>query len=543
MTLPADEPHAATTVGSVTADGRLEDHPEGGRRADLGVRGTVAALVLLLVAAFASRLIFGLHTGLDGDESTTAFTALRITQGHLVLMESNQHYQAALESYIIAPFVWLLGPTVLAIRVPLALVGTLSVLALYDLGHTIFGRRSAGLLLACVGAVFPVFELVWSMKARSGYAETMLFAVVCLGLAVRIGWQPRGDRLRNWILLGLVAGIGLWNYLLLAVPLAPVAVALLCRAPALGWRRTLGGAGAALGGLLVGFSPWLAYNATHHLASLQNLPSYVTSIPHAVRGLVEQELPIFAGTSAECGSNTVTPWIAWIGLAALAAAVLWLRRKPIGRLLRGHLSSVEPVEMLLAIAPVAVVAVVAGRFNDVPCEPRYLLPLAIPLALAATLVLMVRSRWRLVAVGLGIAYLIIAAFTAYGPTVDALPYTTTGAPIPLNRAQIVTDLEVRHVTVLFGDYWVARPILYLSGGRIDAAVYNGPIAFPSVQAAAEASRDPAWLFVNGDPNIGIFQALMRATGVTSREVSVDGYELFEGFSAPLVPADLTAYTS
>jgi hypothetical protein len=99
------------------------------------------------------------------------------------------------------------------------------------------------------------------------------------------------------------------------------------------------------------------------------------------------------------------------------------------------------------------------------------------------------------------------------------------------------------VTVLFGDYWVARPILYLSGGRIDAAVYNGPIAFPSVQAAAEASRDPAWLFVNGDPNIGIFQALMRATGVTSREVSVDGYKLFEGFSAPLVPADLTAYTS
>ena len=291
--------------------------------------------------------------------STTAFTALRITQGHLALMEADQHYQAALESYIIAPFVWLLGPTALAVRVPLALVGALFVLALYDLGHTIFHRRSAGLLLACVGAVFPVFELIWSMKARSGYAETMLFAVVCLCLAVRIGWQPRGDRLRNWILLGLVAGIGFWNYLLLAVPLAPVAVALLCRAPALGWRRTLRGVGAALAGLLVGFSPWLAYNATHHLASLQNLPSYVTSIPHAVKGLVEQELPIFAGTSSECGSNTVTPWVAWIGLAALAAAVLWLRRKPIRLLLRGHLSSVEPVEMVLAIAPVAVVAVVA----------------------------------------------------------------------------------------------------------------------------------------------------------------------------------------
>ena len=542
MPQPADPPRPVMTAGSVTADRGLEDHLEDGQRADLGVRGTVVALVLLLVAAFASRLIFGLHTGLDGDESTTAFTALRITQGHLALMEADQHYQAALESYLIAPFVWLLGPTELAVRVPLALVGTLFVLAFYDLGHTLFHRRSAGLLLACVGAVFPVFELVWSMKARSGYAETMLFAVVCLSLAVRIGWQPRGDRFRNWILLSLVAGFGLWNDLLLAVPLAPVAVALFCRAPALGWSRTVRRAEAALGGLLVGFSPWLAYNATHHLASLQNLPSYATTLPHAVKGLVEQELPIFAGTSSECGSNTVTPWVAWIGLAALAAAVLWLRRKPIGRLLRGDLSSVEPVEMVLAIAPVAVVAVVAGRFNGVPCEPRYLLPLAIPLALAATLVLMVRSRWRLVAAGLGIAYLVMAAFTAYGPTVDAVPNTTTGALIPLNRTQIVTALEARHVTVLFGDYWVARPILYLSGGRIDAAVYNGPIAFPSVQASAEASRDPAWLFVDGDLNIGILQGLMRATGVTATEISVDGYELFEGLSSPLAPADLKAFT-
>jgi 4-amino-4-deoxy-L-arabinose transferase-like glycosyltransferase len=541
MSQPPDEPRAATAAAAAGGGEGPGAAAGAAQPRDLGLRETVVALVLLLVAAFASRLVFGLHTGLDGDEATTAFTALRITQGHLVLMESNQHYQAALESYIIAPFVWLLGPTVLAVRVPLALVGTLFVLALYDLGHTLFGRRSAGLLLAGVGAVFPVFELVWSMKARSGYAETMVFAVVCVSLAVRIGWKPRGDRLRYWILLGLVAGVGLWNYLLLAVFLAPVAVALLCRAPALGWGRTLRGASAALGAVVVGFSPWIAYNATHHLASLQNLPSYTTSIPHAIKGFVEQELPVFAGTSSECGSTTVTPWIAWIGLAALTAAVLWLRRKPIGRLLRGDLASVEPVEMVLAIAPVAVVAVIAGRFNDVPCEPRYLLPLALPLALAATLVLMVRSRWRLLATAIGIAYLVMAGFTAYGPTVDSLPYTTTGAPIPLDRTQIVSALEARHVTVLFADYWVGRPILYLSGGQIDAAVYNGPIAFPSVQAAATSARDPAWLFVDGDPTTGTFEAMMRSRGVTATETPLDGYELFTGFSSPLHPSDLTAF--
>jgi hypothetical protein len=174
-----------------------------------------------------------------------------------------------------------------------------------------------------------------------------------------------------------------------------------------------------------------------------------------------------------------------------------------------------------------------SKFNGEPCEPRYLLPLAIPLALAATQILMVRSRWRLLAVGLSAAYLVMAAFSAYGPTVDSLAPTTTGASIPPDRTQIVTQLEARHVTVLYADYWVARPILYLSGGRISAAVYNGPIGFPSVQATANSARDPAWLFVDGDPNIGIFETLMRTRGVTATEVSVGGYEIFDHLSAPL----------
>jgi 4-amino-4-deoxy-L-arabinose transferase-like glycosyltransferase len=493
----------------------------------------MAALALLIAATFVTRLVVGLHTGIDGDEATVAFAALRITQGHLILMEADYHYLGALESYVLAPFVWLLGPTVAAIRVPMAIVGALYVLALYDLGWTVFRRRSPGLLLGCAGAVFPLFELTWTVKARGGYAETALLAVVCLSLAARIGWQPRGDRLRTWILLGLAAGVGLWNDLLIAVPLFPLALVLLWRAPSLGWARAWRGVTAAICSALAGFSPWIAYNATHGLASLVGLPYYATSIPSAITGLVEKELPIFVGTSSECGNAIVPPWVAWAGLAALAAAVLWLRREPLARLLHGDVRSVEPVEMVLAVAPVAVAAVIVSKFNGEPCEPRYLLPLAIPLALAATQILMVRSRWRLLAVGLSAAYLVMAAFSAYGPTVDSLAPTTTGASIPPDRTQIVTQLEARHVTVLYADYWVARPILYLSGGRISAAVYNGPIGFPSVQATANSARDPAWLFVDGDPNIGIFETLMRTRGVTATEVSVGGYEIFDHLSAPL----------
>jgi 4-amino-4-deoxy-L-arabinose transferase-like glycosyltransferase len=527
--------------GRGRADGGPGEEAGEGWRPDLGPRRSAALLALLLLGTFASRLAFGLHTVLDSDEATTAFTALRITQGHLVLMEANQHYQGALESYILAPFIWLLGPTVIAVIVPLSLVAALYALALYDLGRTVTDRRSAGLLLAAVGSVFPLFLLVWSTKALSGYAETMVLAVVCLSLAARIGWRPGGDRLRNWILLGLVAGVGLWNFVLIAVPLAPIAVALLCRAPTLGWRKAWHGAIGGACGVAVGFSPWIVYNATHGLDSLQNLPSASTSIFHAVKGLVEQELPIFVGTSPECGSTTVTPWVAWIGLGALAAGVVWVRRKPLNRILHGDLGSVGAPEMVLAVAPVALAAVLVGRFNGTPCEPRYLLPMGIPLAFGATLVLFaVRVRWRPLAATLCAAYLFMAALTAYAPTVNSEAATTTSVRIPMNRNQIVTALEARHITALFADYWVARPILYLSGGSISAAVYNGPIAFAFVQADAEASSDAAWLFVDGDPTLATFETLMRTRGVTATETSVDGYELFQNLSSPLRPADLAA---
>ena len=72
---------------------------------------------------------------------------------------------------------------------------------------------------------------------------------------------------------------------------------------------------------------------------------------------------------------------------------------------------------------------------------------------------------------------------------------------------------------------------------------TGPSVSPRSRRPPRASRDAAWLFADGDPNIGILQGLMRATGVTSSEVSMDGYELFEGLSSPLAPADLAAFTS
>src|SRR5690348_1393142 len=71
------------------------------------------AVFLLALSAFAIRLFVGVHVALDADEATESITALRILHGHPALMESNGRYLGALDSYLIAPFLAVLGPTLL----------------------------------------------------------------------------------------------------------------------------------------------------------------------------------------------------------------------------------------------------------------------------------------------------------------------------------------------------------------------------------------------------------------------------------------------
>ena len=530
--------------GATAAGGAVEGGPaapgDGAEGRDLGVRETAMALGLLLVAAFGARLVFGLHTGLDGDEATTAFTALRITQGHLVLMEFNEHYQGALESYILAPFVWLLGPTELAVQVPLALVGSLYVLALYDLGHTIFRRRSAGLLLAGVGAVFPLFELVWSMKARSGYAETMVLAVVCLSLGSSHRVATTGEP-------GCATGScwGWWpasgSGTTCSFSPSPLAA---CRPwPSSAADRRWGGrealrgrAGAAAGGALVGFSPWVADNPPTHLASLQNLPSTGRPIPHAVKGFVEQEAAgvrgHLLGVRQQHG-DTVGCRI-WPGRADRGGAVVAPQaprpaaagRPELGgtggdgagdRPRGGRRRDRGPVQRRALRAPLP------PPPRHTPCPRRHPGPADGQVA------------WRLLATAIGIAYLVVASFTATVPPSMPCPHHH-GRAHPARSDQIVSTS--RRV--------MSPPSSPTTGSRGRSSTSaEGASTPPSTRADRVPLRAGGGRLVS-QPGLAVRGRRSHRRHVRGADAqprgdrhrdSAAGYELFDRTSPPRWPAD------
>lgn len=476
---------------------------------------------------FGLRLALGLQQPLDADEAVEGIGAIRVLHGQFLLMEPDGRYLGALDCYVIAPFIAVLGPTLLAIRAATSLIGAAYVAAMYWLGRLALGTRTGGLLAAGVATVFPLFTLLFGVRARS-YGMVLLLAALVLALAVRVIWPERPPRRRDWALLGLVAGVALWQHLLLAEPIGLALIALILR------RRPLGGLAVALPAGLVGFSPWLIYNAETRLGSLRHLYSpataYTLPVGRAAHDVATAALPIFTGGRVDfCGSEIVPWWVADIGLLALAGAVLWLRR---GRF--------AAPELAFAVAPVALLAVTLRWFNALACNPRYLMPFAIPLVLAVALLLDSKPPLRSITAAAAGLWLVVSGLTLNETLAGerGLLFVSYRA-VQLDTPAAAGAVAASHPEAIWADYWLARPIQYYGGDSFSVGEYGGYVGFRTTQQKAFLAQHPSWLFASGDPVEQRFVAECRSRGISyTRSEPAPNLVLYSDLSAPLTPDDL-----
>jgi hypothetical protein len=510
----------------------------------LDVRVLLAVVSLALIA-LAVRLFVGMQEALDADEATEGITALGILHGHLVLMESDGRYLGALDSYLMAPFLAVLGPTLLGVRAAQAFLGALYVGLMFALGRQALRSNRAGLIVAGIAIVFPLYAVTFGTRART-YGLLLVLETLLLLLWIRLAWPSVRPRAAAWAVVGLVAGIALWTHLLLALPSAVGVLAVLARGRANGWRPTWRGLAVAAFASVIGFVPWLIYNlAISPLGSLRHLYSpaaaYTTSVPTALRYLLSNALPIFLGTQADdCGATAMPPVFADLGIALLAVAVLWLRRRSLVSVFRGRFQELEPADAVLAMAPLALFTVTVGFFNALYCEPRYLMPLAVPLVFAAGLVL--SSPWALRSVYIGLLAAWLALEVSIGRNLAAprtdLPVTSQMAARP-DIAAAAEQVAATRPEAVWAQYWLARPVQFYAGDRFVMGEYGGYVGFPEIQTRALRTEHPSWLFAESDPQVASFRAECLRRGISYRESRPGpGLVLFSGLSQPLTPADM-----
>ncbi len=175
-------------------------------------RWYLAAIVLL--AALARIPFLGtIPNGFHNDEAIIGYDAyciLHTGADHYgdflpVFARSNNVYNEALHRYFAAISIWIFGLNVAAVRLPMAIVGVLTVLMVYHFAMEFFQDKRTALLVAFLLAVNP-----WHVTlTRVSFRAMLLPLFVIIGLWCVLRARKKPD---YYVWAGLFFGVSLYTY-------------------------------------------------------------------------------------------------------------------------------------------------------------------------------------------------------------------------------------------------------------------------------------------------------------------------------------------
>lgn len=509
--------------------------PQPRRRLRLPRPAVAAAALGVLAVVFRLCLTVAGYPRADSDEATVGLGALHIATGRdFPIFFYGQHYMGTIESYLAAPLLAVGGPSTLMLRLPLIVLYAGFLAAMYRLVAAAYGAWFAVFVVGVL-ALGSDRVLKDQLIAHGGTAEVKPAAAVLLlvAFALATGWRQR--RASGFFLWGLVAGLILWEHLVVA-PYVLVAAGVL----ALGVGRELVGRMGAclLAGLVVGAGPLIGYNL-HPAPGEDSLSIFLRqndgpAVPLAQRlgGGTLMGVPLSTGM---CGPGVCQPWQrAWapicLGLLVASAvlAVYALRRagvRPSGPA-GPDPARRERVRQLvrLALALGALLSVVAYTRSPAagltPMESgRYLccLPVSVPAILW--------PLWRLWSGGRGGArvrataggaalVLIVVAMVAATVAVTTSAVSDARADGREQR-HLVEALRTAGVRHLYAGYWTCNRVSFDTGESITCAVLDDDLRpgfdrYLPYRAAVAADDRPAYVFVAGSAPDLRLRAYLRA---------------------------------
>ncbi len=264
------------------------------------------ALPLLAAAAgVVMRVWLVVRTGamIDGDEAMVGIQAERILHGVYPTYFYGQAYMGVLEAYLAAPLVALFGPTGWALRLVPIVLSVLLVYLTWRLAWALLPADApttpllAG-MAAFVAAVPPLYDAIAELRAWGGQVEVYVITVALLLCTVELADRLRAgagpaELARRWLVLGFVAGLGIWinpliSYALVAAALWLVPALVSRGAPGLAARIARLARQAAPPATHAGWSPAVLLPSLALVPGLAvgGLPAWVYAARHAGENLL-----------------------------------------------------------------------------------------------------------------------------------------------------------------------------------------------------------------------------------------------------------------
>ncbi len=502
--------------------------------------GALWTLLGVLTAGVLLRLWFlGSEIGtLDGDEAVTGVMAQRILDGDHYVWFAGQRYMGTIEQYLQALSLAILPDTPTTLRLPQVALAVATALVCFAIARRATASAGTGVVAAAAFLFGPLGSLTWTTRSRGAYAIATFAAVVGVWAALRISDEPR-----RWVwlsVLGGACGVAAWCQPIAGWLLVPAVVA---AAGAVGWRSLGRAALPFVGGAVLGALPMLIDTIANGLPEITASGAPATVAQRSERVTLDL-LPSFLGAKIVGGWLVERLPLAVVVVGAVMAlgAAIWERRRGLVALVTLRARAVQAVDVVLLAFPVAAVVYAlssSGNFGD---DPRYLTPLYPALAL---LVALAFARWRragpLVLAGFlvwSIAGIALSERRAVNGREFSAQVSPTGWPDSGITRDAVDVLADRGERAVWAEYWLAYPMAFAAGGRLDVA----PIGFTRFHEEAERVRAAdrvAYAAQFGQPALAL-RTQLTASGITWTEIEVgegpSRIYLFVELSRPVRPS-------
>ena len=505
MTAHAAPPAAAAATASQPRSNRWKRFTACWRSSPL----LGAVVVLGLVLGLLLRL-YALGRGtMNSDEAVVGLMAREILHGHFFAFYWGQNYGGP-EAYAVALAFAVFGSSAFSLGFTAVLLCAGSLVLLWRIGNRMFASP--------VGAVAAIAFWVWpeTYLTSSTVEDGFRWGGLICGLTVLLTVLRIGDgegSTRDWIALGLAAGVGWWATPEIAYFLVPAGVYVVARMVQRRAKARLVALLSSAVAAIVGSLPWWWHNLGQHFNSfngpVQPLPPHGGSPYFWHLGIFDRYVvPLVLGlrvrmTGQWIGPTTVTPHLVNVAVVVLVAWLVYSAVRGRGWLL---LAYVVAFPFLYAAQP----------FSWYWQDGRYAIFLAPAVALVLASLACQVGSWAIQSPRFApaiMAVLVLAGGTALTlraakatlpyvrePSLPAVERTTwySWHANPNNLPTALAASLVRwHVRYAFTGYWLAYDVAFLAQGKVTVSP-AGPvfIRYPPYYAAVAASPAPAWIFVS-----------------------------------------------
>lgn len=503
--------------------------------------------VFFMILGIIPRLILLMHNDaiIESDEAIVGLMGKHILEGSSVpVFYYGQAYMGSLEAIFAALSFSLFGINNLALKLVPFSFSILFIGMVYYCGYLCSGKITAR-IAALLIAIPPAPLVIWSLKARGGFIETLVIGSAALLLTLvllrRKEINYKKDR-SLWIGISLLLGLGWWTNNQIIFYIAPLGSVLLFRL--FSYKGILDKSKVILSSILffiIGGLPfwienivnkprWSSFEVLFGSTAGNNTAQYFSDYWSTALPIILGARQFWSDADTVEGATTFVYLFYSLPLLISALIILTNSKK---RILSRENLPVLCLSLFLFFVPLIFSM---SSFGWLSKAPRYLLPLysVISILIGLALSRLIVHRSKLVtcfAWGVMSGILIINLCSNYlgGITDEGQPIVFRNERVDKDHAELYAWLDKEGYTHIYTNYWIGYRVAFETNERITFTRFGNPrsLRIPEYETENPPYEILGKAFVLTPREAYIFEEWLKAMGMTMRKTHIRSYVIID----------------